>query len=100
MFVNTRDEVYEMVKMIPKGKVSTYKRVAELSGTKSPRTIGFYLHTNPDPGVIPCHRIVNSKGELSGAFAFGGMEEQAKLLRQEGVVVVDGKVNLAKFGWK
>jgi O-6-methylguanine DNA methyltransferase len=97
--MNTREEVYKIVKMIPKGKVSTYKVVAEMSGTKNPRTIGFYLHTNPSPGEIPCHRVVNSQGKLSGTFAFGGLDAQRILLEEEGVVVKDGKVNLKEYLW-
>lgn len=49
---------------------------------KMARAVGNALHKNPDPEHIPCYRVVNSKGELSGAFAFGGAEEQANRLRQ------------------
>lgn len=53
---------------------------------------------NPDPEHIPCFRVVNAKGELAGAFAFGGEGRQRKLLEEDGVQVVDGKVDLNKFG--
>ena len=56
------------------------------------------LHKNPDPENIPCFRVVNAKGELAGAFAFGGEGKQAKLLEEDGVVVVDGKVDLDVYG--
>lgn len=56
------------------------------------------MHKNPDPENIPCFRVVNSKGELSGAFAFGGENEQAKRLMEDGVEVVEGKVDLEKYG--
>lgn len=62
------------------------------------RAVGNALHKNPDPSEIPCHRVVNAKGELAGAFAFGGGDEQAKRLRAEGVSVENGKVDLSKFG--
>ena len=52
--------------------------------------------TNPDE--IPCYRVVNAKGELSGAFAFGGADEQAKRLRADGIDVIDGRVDLDKYG--
>lgn len=55
------------------------------------------MHKNPDPENIPCFRVVNSKGELSGAFAFGGEGEQARRLREDGVVVENGKVDLDQF---
>ena len=51
----------------------------------------------PDPDHIPCFRVVNAKGELAGAFAFGGADVQAELLREDGVEVVDGKVDLTKY---
>ena len=51
-----------------------------------------------DPEHIPCFRVVNSKGELSGAFAFGGENEQARRLMADGVEVVNGKVDLKKYG--
>lgn len=65
--------IYEAVKKIPKGCVATYAQVAELAGTKKMcRAVGNALHKNPNPDEIPCYRVVNAKGELSGAFAFGG----------------------------
>ena len=51
-----------------------------------------------NPEHIPCFRVVNSKGELAGAFAFGGGGAQAKLLEADGVEVVNGKVDLKKYG--
>ena len=55
-------------------------------------------HKNPNPDEIPCYRVVNAKGELSGAFAFGGAGEQAKRLRADGIEVIDGRVDLDKYG--
>ena len=60
--------------------------------------VGNALHKNPDPEHIPCFRVVNAKGELAGAFAFGGEQTQAKLLEEDGVEVIDGKVDLKKYG--
>lgn len=91
--------IYEAVKKIPKGHVATYGRIAELAGDKKmARAVGNALHKNPDPDNIPCFRVVNSKGELAGGFAFGGAREQAKLLIEDGVEVVNGKVDLGKYG--
>lgn len=95
--------IYEAVKKIPKGKVATYGQVAALAGDrKMARAVGNALHKNPDPDSIPCYRVVNSKGELAGGFAFGGKDVQAKLLRADGIEVIDGKVDLEKYGtiWK
>lgn len=91
--------IYEAVKRIPKGKVATYGQVAEMAGDKKmARAVGNALHKNPDPEHIPCFRVVNAKGELAGAFAFGGEGAQAKRLEEEGVEVIDGKVDLSKYG--
>ncbi len=91
--------IYEAVKKIPKGRVATYGQVAKMAGDKNmARAVGNALHKNPEPGTIPCHRVVNSKGELAGAFAFGGAGVQADLLAKEGVVVKEGKVDLKQFG--
>lgn len=93
--------IYEAVRKIPKGKVATYGQIAELAGDKKmARAVGNALHKNPDPGLIPCYRVVNAKGELSGAFAFGGDGVQAELLEADGIEVVDGKVDLEKYGMK
>ena len=90
--------IYEAVKKIPKGKVATYADIAEMAGDrKMARAVGNALHKNPDPSTIPCHRVVNSKGELAGEYAFGGAWKQAQILESEGVEIIDGKVDLAKF---
>ena len=93
--------IYEAVKKMPKGHVATYGQIAEMAGNpRMSRAVGNALHKNPDPLHIPCFRVVNSKGELAGAFAFGGGKAQAELLREDGVEVVDGKVDLEKYGMK
>ena len=92
--------IYEAVKKIPKGKVATYGRIAELAGDrKMARAVGNALHKNPEPDGIPCFRVVNAKGECSGSFAFGGPDAQAKRLREDGIEVVNNRVDLEKYGW-
>lgn len=91
--------IYEAVKKIPRGKVATYGQVAEMAGNKKmARAVGNALHKNPDPEKIPCYRVVNAKGELAGEFAFGGEGAQARLLQADGIVVVDGRVDLKIYG--
>lgn len=91
--------IYEAVRKIPKGHVATYGQVAQMAGNrKMCRAVGNVLHKNPDPEGIPCYRVVNSKGELAGEFAFGGPGAQAKLLEADGIEVKDGKVDLEKYG--
>ena len=96
-----RKRIYEAVRRIPKGKVATYAQVAEMAGNaKMARAVGNALHNNPSPGEIPCHRVVDAKGNLAGAFAFGGATVQENLLREEGVEVRNGKVDLTKYQMK
>ena len=91
--------IYSAVKKIPRGCVATYGQIAELAGDrKMARAVGNALHKNPNPENIPCYRVVNSKGELSGEFAFGGAGKQAELLEADGVEVINGKVDLKKYG--
>ena len=69
--------IYEAVRKIPRGQVATYGQIAQLAGDKKmARAVGNALHKNPDPLHIPCYRVVNSKGELAGEFAFGGAGKQ------------------------
>ncbi len=96
---NQTKRIYDAVCNIPKGKVATYGQVAALAGNpKMSRAVGNALHKNPDPDRIPCYRVVNSKGELSGAFAFGGKNVQAERLMADGIEVVNGRVDLKKYG--
>ena len=95
------DKIYEVVKKIPYGKVATYGQIAMLAGNpRWARVVGYALHVNPDPDVIKCYRVVNRFGGLAPAFAFGGEEEQARLLRAEGIEVrKDFTVDLDKYLW-
>jgi O-6-methylguanine DNA methyltransferase len=91
--------IYEAVKKIPYGRVATYGKVAEMAGNpRMCRAVGNALHKNPDPDNIPCYRVVNSKGELAEAFVFGGRNMQEVYLKEEGVEVVEGRVDLSKYG--
>ena len=98
--MNTFERIYEVVKQIPYGKVATYGQVATLAGNPHwSRVVGYALHSNPDPEGIPCYRVVNRFGELTPAFAFGGINRQQELLTAEGIEVTDGRVDLSKYKW-
>jgi methylated-DNA-protein-cysteine methyltransferase-like protein len=94
------ERIYNVVSAIPKGKVATYGQVAMLAGNpRWARVVGYALHNNPKPGVIPCHRVVNREGKVAEAFAFGGGNRQRELLEAEGIVFeTDGTVDLTKYG--
>lgn len=98
--MNTFEKIYEAVKKIPSGKVATYGQVAYLAGNKHwSQIVGYALHANPEPVVIPCHRVVNRFGKVAEAFAFGGADSQRALLEQEGIIFeADGTVDLKKYG--
>ncbi len=99
--MNAFELVYKYVRMIPCGKVATYGQIAFLCGNNRwSRVVGYALHVNPEPGTIPCHRVVDRHGRVSSAFAFGGENRQIEILRNEGVTVSDdGVVELDRFLW-
>lgn len=96
-----KEQVYQIVKLIPKGRVLTYGTVAGLLGKPHwSRHVGWALHANKNPDV-PCHRVVDRNGRLAPNFGFGGAEEQRKRLGAEGVKFSDKMhVDLSKSFWK
>lgn len=94
--MKTFEKIYKIVSRIPKGKVLTYKKVAELAGIKNPRIVGFAMHANKDIKLIPCHRVVGITGKLTG-YARGGIKRKKEILEKEGVYFLDDQtVDLAK----
>lgn len=91
--------VYEIVKQIPCGKVATYGDIATALGNKRlSRQVGWALHANPMPIIIPCHRVVFKDGSLAKNFAFGGSDTQKQLLQKEGIEFDDkGRVKSCFF---
>jgi methylated-DNA-[protein]-cysteine S-methyltransferase len=92
------EKVWAMTSKIPAGQVATYGQLARRLGTTGFRAVGNALHHNPHAPVVPCHRVVGSTGELTG-YA-GGLKKKTQMLEAEGVPVVNGRVDLKKFGWK
>jgi len=99
--MNSFDLIYNVVERIPYGRVATYGQVAALAGNpRWARVVGYALHVNPKPGIIPCHRVVNRFGQVSSCFAFGGGFIQRQMLEEEGVgFTSEGEVDLAAFLW-
>jgi methylated-DNA-protein-cysteine methyltransferase-like protein len=91
--------VFALVRACPPGRVTTYGWLATCAGyTNAARIVGWIIH-EAGPG-IPAQRVINSKGELSGSWAFGTPERMRQLLEAEGVVFSDaGKVDLKRYGW-
>lgn len=93
-----KDKVYEFLITIPKGKVVTYSQIAEYLGNRNLcRVVGNILHNNPEPTKYPCYKVVNNKGELSKNFGDGGIEVQKQRLLEDGIEVVNYKVDLKKY---
>lgn len=95
------DRVYEVVAQIPYGKVTTFGAIAEFCGTKAAsRTVGWALNGAKDSG-LPCHRVVNRFGALTGKVHFGSPDIMEELLRSEGVEFdSEGCVIMEKYFWK
>jgi methylated-DNA-protein-cysteine methyltransferase-like protein len=88
-------QVYDLVKKVPVGKVVTYGQIAQKLGTRDARKVGWALHGNTEANHVPCHRVVNNVGRLAPNFAFDGPEEQRRRLESEGVLFLDsGNVDL------
>lgn len=85
-----QERVYQLLREIPKGKVTTYKIIADKLGNKAYRAIGKITSLNPDIPATPCHRVVKSDGSISG-YAHG-INKKIALLLQEGVVVKSDKI--------
>ena len=94
-----KQKVYDFLTTIPRGKVVTYGQIAQALGDRHlARAVGNILHANPDPSRYPCYKVVSAKGQLSPHFAFCGMQAQQRLLEQDGIEVIDGRVDLKKYG--
>lgn len=94
------DKVYDLVRMIPVGKVMTYGQVAKEIGVRDVRKVGWALHANED-SQVPCHRVVNKEGGLAENFAFDGWREQRRRLLAEGVKFKNERhVDLEKSGFE
>ena len=86
-----QNKVYEICKKVPKGKVTTYKHIADKMGTKAYRAVGTALNKNPYAPKVPCHRVINSNGSIGG-FA-SGIKNKIKLLKKEGIEIKNNRIS-------
>jgi len=93
--------VYDLVRLIPFGRVSTYGAIANALGLGSARMVGWALnHAGSADGDVPAHRVVNRKGELSGQLHFSPQYSMAQRLMEEGIPVQNDVVqNFDKYFW-
>ncbi len=101
MAENFNESCYEILRKVPRGKVTTYKAIAEKLKSKAYRQVGRAMNKNPrgflSGGNVPCHRVVGSNGYLVG-FAHG-LKKKEQMLIKEGVKIKNGKVDLKKYGF-
>lgn len=88
-------QIYEILKKVPKGKVTTYQALAHALNTKAYRAVGNAMNKNPHAPIVPCHRVIKSNGEIGG-FA-SGTKNKIKLLKSEGIEIKNNKVDLKKY---
>lgn len=88
------DQVYELVRKIPYGRVTSYGAIARYLGSpQSSRMVGWAMNSShTQPGYVPAHRVVNRNGMLTGKHHFGGSVIMQELLENEGIAVEDDRV--------
>ena len=84
------EQCYQLLLKIPKGRITTYKAIAEALNCRAYQAIGNAMNQNPNPITVPCHRVVNSNGDLGG-FALGS-KKKIELLTSEGVKIEGNKI--------
>jgi len=94
---NFDEKCYSLLVKVPKGKVTTYKKIANALGTKAYRAVGNAMNKNPYNN-IPCHRVVKANGKVGG-FA-SGTKKKTEILKKDGVKIINGKINLKKYLYK
>ena len=94
--ITFNERCYQLLKLIPEGKVTTYGEIARALNSKAWRAVGSAMAKNKNLFVIPCHRVVRSDGSI-GQYVLGS-DKKASLLMDEGVEIVNGKVkDFGKF---
>jgi len=95
------ERIWDAVRRIPRGRVATYGQVAEIAGLEGhARQAGYALHHLPDHSDVPWHRVVNARGEISPRSAGDSHELQKLMLEAEGIEIVNGRIDLARFRWE
>ncbi|HLD02824.1 MAG TPA: MGMT family protein [Candidatus Nanoarchaeia archaeon] len=94
------EKVWEALYEIPEGKVTSYKEIAKKLKTKAYRAVGTAVGKNPYAPKCPCHRVINSDGKIGNYSGKGGVKTKIRLLKEEGVSVIDGKIDLKTHFYK
>ena len=98
--LNKREKIWQVVYQIPKGKVASYGQVAKLADLPGyARYVGYAMKKLPPGSKLPWHRVVNSQGKLSFPRDSRQYQAQKKRLEAEGVVFINGRFPMRKYGW-
>jgi methylated-DNA-protein-cysteine methyltransferase-like protein len=99
--LNFFSKVYEVVKLIPFGKVTSYGAIANyLGAAKSARMVGYAMNASHAIPDVPAHRVVNRKGLLTGKHHFDGTNLMQQLLESEGAIIIDNQIqNFEAIFW-
>ena len=99
-FITRYEQIYEVVRRVPAGKVATYGQIAKIVGRCTARMVGYSMAALPYGTGTPWQRIINHKGEISLRSRGDGALRQRRLLQGEGIRFDSkGRVNLKKFRW-
>ena len=98
MTLSFGEKCYRLSAKVPKGKVTTYKEIAKAMGTKAYRAVGNAMKKNPYAPKIPCHRVIKTNGNIGGFVS--GIGNKIRLLKSEGVEIINNKINLNKYLYK
>ena len=98
--MDLKNKIYEKLNQVPKGKVITYKELARACTSKAYRHVGRCMAENKDTKHIPCYKVVRSDGKIGEYSAKGGRKTKIRLLKKDGIIIVNGKVDLKKYGFK
>ncbi|MBT4576746.1 MGMT family protein [Candidatus Woesearchaeota archaeon] len=93
--MNFQEKCYKVLKTVPKGKITTYKEIAKALNSKAYRAVGTAMNKNPYAPKVPCHRVINSNGNV-GNFD-SGTKNKIKLLKKEGIEIKNNKIDLNKY---
>ena len=95
---NLKARVFALVRACPAGRVTTYGWIAKAIGyPRGARMVGWIMNESAEG--VPAQRVINSKGELTGSWAFGERGRMRQLLEDEGIVFTDEHVDLKRYGW-
>ena len=89
------ERCYALLRKVPKGKITTYKALAEALGTKAYRAVGNAMNKNPYAPEVPCHRVIASNGSIGG-FALG-TSKKVSMLKKEGIEINKNLIDVKKY---